>query len=237
MSIVIYYINLNKRTDRYKNIIEELSIIKNINIERIEAIDKDTLDRNELIKNKFITEDSHLRNGQIACIFSHKKAWETFLKSNYDYAIFLEDDVVINKEYFELYFEKIINELNNINFDWLYLGRNNLSYKSFYKGKLHNKYFYNPIDMGIGAHSYILTKRGAEIKIEYYNKLKGKSFFTNHPLDLMESTQSLIDYYLNKKFVILSILPLQNYNSDIIKESFSREFLFYPKNINDSDTS
>jgi hypothetical protein len=91
--------------------------------------------------------------------------------------------------------------------------------------------------MGIGAHSYILTRRGAEIKIEYYNKLKGKSFFTNHPLDLMESTQSLIDYYLNKKFVILSILPLQNYNSDIIKESFSREFLFYPKNINDSDTS
>jgi GR25 family glycosyltransferase involved in LPS biosynthesis len=236
MNIIIYYINLKHRIDRKDRLLNELNNI-NIPIERIDAIDKKNLNKDDLIKNKYISDNTTLRLGQIACILSHKKAWEYFLNSNYDYAIFLEDDVVINKKYFELYFDKILNELNNIDFDWLYLGRNNLQFKNFYKGKNINKYFYQPDHLGVGCHSYLLSKNGARIKINYYNKLKGNIYLTNHPLDLMESNKHLIKHYLNKDIKILSILPDKYYNNDIIIESFSNEFLFYPINISDSDTS
>lgn len=235
MSIIIYYINLDHREDRKNKLLNELKEI-NIPIQRINAINKNDLSKNELIKKKYISENTTLRLGQIACILSHKKAWKTFLDSKYDYAIFLEDDVIINKEYF-IQFNNIINELNNINFDILYLGRNNLQFKGFYKGEIINKYFYKPENIGLGFHSYILSRKGAILKLEYYNKLKGNIFLTNHPLDLMESNKYLFIHYLNKNIDILSILPIKYYNEDIIIESFSTEFLFYPNNINDSDTS
>ena len=57
-------------------------------------------------------------------------------ENKYDYCIILEDDVKINKEYFKESFCKILNDLNNIEFDWLYLGRNNLCIPNFYRGKI-----------------------------------------------------------------------------------------------------
>lgn len=45
--------------------------------------------------------------------------------------------------------------------------------------------------------------------------------------------------YLNIKFNILSVLPFEKtlVNTDKIKESFSKEFIVYPYDTNDSDTS
>tara|TARA_B100001121_G_C18699031_1_gene626465 strand:- start:1070 stop:1780 length:711 start_codon:yes stop_codon:yes gene_type:complete len=236
MNIIIYYINLDRRNDRNEKIIKELELITDIPIKRISAIDKNELNRNKLIEEKYITDKTSLRLGQIACILSHMKVWEEFLNSNYDYCIILEDDVKINKKYFNEHFYNILNELNNINFDWLYLGRNNLQFKNFYKGKMINKYFYIPQAYGYGTHSYILSRDGAKLKFDYYNTLKNNTFFTNHPLDFLESNKYLIKHFLNKEIKILSILPIKDYNSDKIIEKFSDEFLFYPINVNDSDT-
>ena len=236
MNIIIYYINLKKREDRNNKILKELELIKDIPIKRINAIDKDDLNREKLIKEKYINDKSTLRMGQIACILSHMKTWEEFINSDYDYCIILEDDIKINKPYFNKSFYNILNELNNIDFDWLYLGRNNLQFKDFYKGTLINKYFYIPISYGCGTHSYILSKRGAKLKLDYYNTLKNNSYLTNHPLDVLESNKYLIKYFLNKEIKILSILPIKDYNSNKIIEKFSDEFLFFPIDINDSDT-
>ena len=194
MNIIIYYINLKKREDRNNKILKELELIKDIPIKRINAIDKDDLNREKLIKEKYINDKSTLRMGQIACILSHMKTWEEFINSDYDYCIILEDDIKINK------------------------------------------YFYIPISYGCGTHSYILSKRGAKLKLDYYNTLKNNSYLTNHPLDVLESNKYLIKYFLNKEIKILSILPIKDYNSNKIIEKFSDEFLFFPIDINDSDT-
>jgi len=236
MNIIIYYINLKKREDRNIKMLEELKLIKDIPIKRINAVDKDDLNRKKLIEDKYITNKTELRLGQIACILSHMKTWKEFINSDYDYCIILEDDIKINKKYFNQSFYNILNELDNIDFDWLYLGRNNLQFKDFYKGKMINKYFYIPKVYGYGTHSYILSKRGAKLKLDYYNTLKNNTYLTNHPLDVLESNKHLIKHFLKKEIKILSILPIKDYNSNKIIEKFSDEFLFFPIDINDSDT-
>lgn len=244
MNIIIYYINLKKRSDRNDILLKELEYlkeldyIKDINIQRIDAVDKDDLDREKLIEDKYINDKTTLRMGQIACILSHKKTWKEFIKSKYDYCIILEDDVKINKEYFKESFYKILNDLNNIKFDWLYLGRNNLCIPNFYRGKKIRDNFYLPISTGYGAHSYILSKQGANKKIKYYEYIKGNTILTNHPLDLMYENIHLMNHYMNIKFKCLSILPfggLDKYKDK--KYSESQEFMFHQRNITDTDTS
>jgi glycosyl transferase family 25 len=251
IKIVIYIINLKRRKDRLEKVLKTVSIIKNINISIIEAIDKNNLNESNLKINILDIFDKHhpykndqkdihispteLRTGQIACILSHLKTWNTFINTDYDYALILEDDIQINKEYFNKIFEDILNEIPKIDFDLLYLGRNNLQFNGFYKGEEINKYFYKPLEYGRGTHSYILSRKGAEIIIKYYTRNECISL-NNHPLDNMIGHEYLIKHFLNIDIKILSILPCKYYNSDIIIESFSTEFLFYPENHQDSDT-
>lgn len=242
MNIIIYYINLKKRSDRNDILLKELEFLKelnlNIDIKRINAVDKDELDRDKLIEDKYINDNITLKMGQIACILSHKKTWKEFIKSKYDYCIILEDDIKINKEYFKESFSKILDDLNNIEFDWLYLGRNNLCIPNFYKGKEIREHFYQPISTSYGTHSYILSKQGAEKKIKYYEYIKGNTILTNHPLDLMYENMYLMNHYMNIEFKCLSILPFGGLNKyKYIEYSESREFIFYQRNISDSDTS
>jgi GR25 family glycosyltransferase involved in LPS biosynthesis len=238
MNIIIYYINLDRRNDRNDRIIQELKLINNIPIKRISAIDKNDLDMNKLIEEKYINEKTSLRLGQIACIFSHIKVWEEFLNSNYDYCIILEDDIKINKKYFNEKFFLILNEFNNIDCDWLYLGRNNLNHENFYKGDIINKFFYKPLTYGYGAHSYVLSKKGARKQLDYYKFKKNGYFFTNHPLDLIQEHNHLMKHFCKDYLKCLSILPYGGFDKySNIKSSLSQEFLFHQKDISDTDTS
>jgi len=240
-NIICYYINLKRRPDRNKKMKDTLQLLNtyNINFERIDAIDCYTLKREKLIKKKYIVNINSLRLGQIACIMSHIKAWKAFIKSSNQYAIFFEDDIRFNIPYFNQEFENMIKELPNIDFDWLYLGRNNLQFNNFYKGKIINLLFYQPETYGTGAHAYILSRSGCTKLLVYYNTIKDGSYYNNHPLDAMDSIIHLMKNYLNIKFNILSVLPFEKtlVNTDKIKESFSKEFIVYPYDTNDSDTS
>ncbi len=72
---VVYYINLDHRTDRKEALLENLKEygIPERKIQRIDAV-----------LNK--------ENGALGCTLSHIKTYETFMKSNYKTCIILEDD-------------------------------------------------------------------------------------------------------------------------------------------------
>jgi|SaaInlStandDraft_6_1057023.scaffolds.fasta_scaffold00062_10 glycosyl transferase family 25 len=233
---IIYYINLKHRIDRNKKIKIILNkYFNNFNYKRIDAINYKDLDYNDLITKKYINKDYKLSTGQLGCIFSHIKTWNKFIESNYKYCIILEDDVIINDNYYNKNFNKIMESLKHINFDILYLGRNNLMYKNFYNGNQINDYIYEPIHPGRGLHSYILSISGAYKMLNFYSIYKNKCKFVNFPLDTMEIIKNLYKLYFKNEIKVLSIYPDQN---KIIKNksNFSQEFLFYPNNTNDSDT-
>lgn len=84
-NISIYYINLNRSTDRNTMLLNTFKEYGITNYKRVEAFDG-TL---ENFKDKYTTEIS---NKEIACSLSHWKAIEIAYNDNCDYAIIMEDD-------------------------------------------------------------------------------------------------------------------------------------------------
>jgi len=107
--IPTFYINLKKREDRNKHILQELKKINIKNFERFNAIE--------------------MTNGAIGCSLSHIKCLEMAIKRNYEYVMICEDDVeILNPELFI----KNINTFLNSSIKWdvvLIAGNNMLPYK------------------------------------------------------------------------------------------------------------
>lgn len=240
MTIKIYYINLDRRTDRNLLIQDSLKFFEKYNIqcERISAIDGTTLDLDSLIKTNVISPQTTLKKGEIACSLSHIKAWETFLESKNYYGIFLEDDVCINCNYANDIFEEIIKELDSIKFDWLFLSFNSLGNLKTYDGKIIEKHFYIPDTYGYGTHAYILNRKGALKILKYY---KNKNIQITHQLDLFSIVEHDITKIINSKFIYMSVLPDFKYYNTFEESKYiyinGKEFLIYAKDFSDSDTS
>ena len=100
--IPILYINLKSRTDRNKEIINELNKY-NLKGERVEAINED--------------------DGYIGCALSHIKCLDLAIERNYEEVIILEDDFI---------FLQNPNKLNlNIDYDIFLLEINKQQIKAF----------------------------------------------------------------------------------------------------------
>lgn len=100
----LYYINLDKRTDRnehiIKNVLPKINLPNNI-ITRVSAVDK-THESN-----------SHLR--ATGCTMSHLKVYEDVLKCGYKYFVVLEDDfnMVISSREFENRMKRLFEQFPN----------------------------------------------------------------------------------------------------------------------------
>jgi len=104
-NITTYYINLEKRTDRNKLVLEELKKININNPIRFNAIE--------------------MKNGAIGCSLSHIKVLELALENNLDYVFICEDDIEILDH--ELFLNNVTKFLNsNIEWDVLIIAGNNM---------------------------------------------------------------------------------------------------------------
>lgn len=100
----IYYINLDRSKERNDFIQKQL---KSLNQEwiRIPAVNGSDLDekiveqagRNQSLVMSLVKPNA----GQVGCFLSHRKAWEIIKEQEEDFAILLEDDIVIHKELFD----------------------------------------------------------------------------------------------------------------------------------------
>jgi len=243
--IHIFYINLEKRVDRKLNIENNIKIIS-VNFTRINAIDGNNLDYEKLLSEKIISnfslndfnkKDKQLTKGEVGCYLSHIKSWETFLNTEYKFGLFLEDDIQINKLYFDKVFHNILNEIKTLDFDILFLSRNSLGNIDFYKGKNISKYFYIPQKIMYGAHSYILSQKCANKFIQYFNIInKIKEAKIIHRLDQFDL---MFDYYyqiFNEKIKFVSLKPWFMFRNNENISFDLNEFIFYQSDFGDSDT-
>ena len=105
MKLGVYLINLDSSADRLAQASAELRK-HNIAFERISAVDGRKLDvktfdgYNSVRSNLYTGRD--LIGAEIGCYLSHKKALETFVSSEHEYALILEDDLDIIDDFNEV---------------------------------------------------------------------------------------------------------------------------------------
>ena len=168
----IYYINLDRRTDRYEHINNELKKINYTGpIERISAIDGKTLNINNL-PNTLITNDGKndaldknkglyyiLTPGATGCALSHLNIYNKIIDEINDdnYVLILEDDITIDNNFMN----KLNDYINKMpQFDILFLGYHMHSNSEENKNKVYGK----PGKIW-GLFGYLINKKAAiEIK-------------------------------------------------------------------------
>jgi glycosyl transferase family 25 len=164
----IYYINLDRRTDRRKHMEEQLDNINyNGSIIRFPAVDGNTLNYNDLINDfqKESLDDAfgikkssvNTSKGALGCALSHKKIYQKVLEGNDDYVLILEDDVTIVPDF--------INKINNLqvnNFDILWLGYHFAGVKENYSNyMIPHQYLY-------GLFGYVINKKAAKVLLDIF---------------------------------------------------------------------
>jgi len=146
---------------------------------------------------------------------SHIKAWKAFLDSSADYAVFLEEDAVLAKD-FTPNLEKAIESVPQ-NYDILYLGcygcksAHNLwtwtmSYISLFRAfEKINPYIVSPT-IALALHGYVLSRKGAK---ELVDILENKMFSHVDGCILLLSTFGQLKTYAMAKHIVTQTSTLQ----------------------------
>ena len=95
--------------------------------------------------------------GAIGCYLSHVNLWKKLVNSDENMYLIFEDDVDINHNINLELINQDLKELNNIDWDFLFLG----SYDIFGTKYNNNNKFNKIKNILYGLHSYIITKKGA----------------------------------------------------------------------------
>jgi glycosyl transferase, family 25 len=126
MDFPILVINLKRSTDRLDSVksqIEDFILIEGVDGSEWQTEELDSNGRpkwkpglrKEFIEKGIIAEPliMNLTPGEIGCALGHKKAWEYIVENNLDYAIVLEDDFALTKD-FKNTFKESINKQGGV---------------------------------------------------------------------------------------------------------------------------
>ncbi len=107
---IIYWINLDRSTDRKKNMEELLYNLvgNNIKTERITAVDGKQMKIEDLEKYFINQQNKKCSIYEYACLLSHLNTILKFSQSNYNYALICEDDISLD---FAKYWDKPISQI------------------------------------------------------------------------------------------------------------------------------
>ena len=172
-------INLKRSKDRMSYMTQQLDRL-NISFKRIEAVDAHDIDSNLYHKHAY-DWNRILRRVEVACFFSHKKAWEYVVKQG-EPSIIFEDDVILS--------EAIVDALNYIGKHQKY---NFINLETSYRKKLIHKRI-EPLTNKVslsrllhnksGAAAYILSPKYARFLLSNYKKkgvaLADAALYDNH---------------------------------------------------------
>jgi glycosyl transferase family 25 len=166
----IFYINLDKRTDRKKKFENQASLY-NLNVERFQAIQKDM--------------------GALGCTLSHLEVLKIARERNYKNVLIFEDDFefLVDKEDFEKEIKQIFE--NNVDFDVLLISYNLIKYEDSEKypfllrsldvqttsGYIVNEHYYDKLIDLFEYYAPLLEKTGDQSK--YACDIIWKQFQTN----------------------------------------------------------
>jgi len=170
----MFYINLDKRSDR-KKIIERQTYDMPFDIKRISAVDGKDITLTQQHYLIFKGNDYNYRTGIIGCALSHLSIWINFINGMYtaDYLVIFEDDVVF-LPHFEDDFSKVCNDTAVNEYDIVFISHAE-KHKSIpnYQEKVYitrkNKQESFAMSYG-GANAYIISRKGAQGMIDYIEK-------------------------------------------------------------------
>ncbi len=219
----IFIINLEKDKERYINIINQIKKFKKYNYQRIDAVNGKILKKN--YGNK-------ISKSEIGCFLSHVKTLFQIIEQKLDYAIILEDDVIITNWFNKI--EEIISKIYP-NFDICWIGNsegkwprnacniipeynyNKLNFTTNYLVKLDMEKKNNPV----GTYGLIITQKGAckiltDLDLIKFLKFENtKNFEIQKPIDIYYLSKNL-DRYMTIPSIIIHCY---NFGSNISYQS------------------
>lgn len=121
MGLPVYVISLSRDTNRRPKITAELERI-GVDFTFFDAVDaKDEKNIECINMMKGSGDGSVMTNGEIACTLSHQRIYEEIVSQNNEWAIILEDDVIIDERFKDLLVSLNNGEYNKLSNDNLYL--------------------------------------------------------------------------------------------------------------------
>lgn len=157
----------------------------------------------EYFKLAVANKEKALSPAELGCTLSHIQAMENFLKTEQQYAIFFEDDVIQKQDFSLIQLEQKIIELNLKSSFLLSLGGIQLSFSekvkgTFFKNKLFGQniiaihpYYYKNLS---STYAYIIDRSMAKILIQYHQPPRGCDHWGG--LSLLEKVPNLYATYL-----------------------------------------
>jgi len=113
LALPIYYINLATRPDRRQFMEDQLQALGLV-ANRVDAVTPSDIPaevRAELCDRR---RPSYRRENELACTFSHKKAWRAILEQGHEQAVVLEDDALLSPK-----LPAFLDSLSGVQFDVL----------------------------------------------------------------------------------------------------------------------
>ena len=161
-NIPINFILLERDKERHKYI---KNLIKKNNINHyniVKATDGKNINLQYFIDNNYITNiaSMNMRLGAIGCAISHIKLWETFLNTNEEFLIVMEDDISFDNTFRNKLSIYLNNLPNDFDITQIFLHPGKYFKKKFKLSKNINKYVKKGYGQW-GTVSYILSKKGA----------------------------------------------------------------------------
>jgi glycosyl transferase family 25 len=170
-SIPIFVINLPQSTDR-KAFMQSQCESMGISPVFIDAVNGKDLSNSEVSQycNQKKAKQLYGRElllGEIGCALSHKKIYQKIVDENIPYAVILEDDAILKKD-FPIVVKKIM--AGPLSWELILLGHYKSNLKSlkspislWRKHRITSKFLLGRlIDFGFGTHGYMITLEGAK---------------------------------------------------------------------------
>jgi len=171
----IFIVNLKQDNERRKHIISELTKKKLDNYEIIDAINGNEFNEKEIKKNTFRNKknlnpwNTKMSPSQIGCALSHIKIYREFIKTDYDYALILEDDAIFVKNFNK----KLINFiLNSFKYKKQIILLSEI--KEFYNKPINKIEKFELVDVtnAFFTHAYFINKGAAKSIISFNYPVK-----------------------------------------------------------------
>jgi len=204
----IFIIHLERERFRKENIMQQFQKENITDYEFIRAVDgqNDNLEKyNISVIPDWVEPYSSkiMTKGEIGCSLSHYNVWKRIVEEELNNALILEDDIVLC-DHFSQNIEKKREEISNINYDLLYLGRTPLKPETQTDPIIIPKYSY-------GTHAYILSLSGAKklLNSNYLQNLLPVDEFLNILYDDKYPHKEYIHYFENApRMKVFSLNPL-----------------------------
>ncbi|ELU2843165.1 TPA: glycosyltransferase family 25 protein, partial [Escherichia coli] len=99
MNLPIYIVSLKRDIER-RNKINDVFHRLNINFDFFDAIDaKDPQNKEIIDKMRLSGVGAEMTDGEIACTLSHQLIYKDMIDKNIEWAVILEDDVIVNEKF------------------------------------------------------------------------------------------------------------------------------------------